>query len=82
MESHVCTAGVHIFDSNKIVAVDNIFIYTLIESKETYVDFVQMLRIENHFNDRCGKFKIDVNDIELTVLENRTMKPTVQYGHT
>jgi hypothetical protein len=82
MESHVCTAGVHIFDSNNIVAVDNFFIYTLIESKETYVDFVQMLRIENHFNDRCGKFKIDVNDIELTVLENRTMKPTVQYEHT
>ena len=60
----------------------NFFIYTLIESKETYVDFVQMLRIENQFNDRCGKFKIDVNDIELTVLENRTMKPTVEYGHT
>ena len=72
----MCTTGVHIFDKNSAhrainTATDSFFIYTVVDCSESYTDFIRKLRVENHFNERCGKLNMENYEIELTVLENR-----------
>ena len=57
---------VHTLNVTSLLQLVFLCIYTQIESKHTCVDFIKRLRMENDFNDRCGKFKIDSYDIKVT----------------